>query len=93
MPYPNLNPHVDERGIGYTAPAVGAAAVTPSDSTDLPRIARALYVGVSGNISVICEDGGTAVTFTGLSAGQILPVRVKRVRSTSTTATSIVALY
>lgn len=93
MPYPYLDPHVDPRGIGYTAPAVGAAAVTKSDSADLPRIARALYVGGAGNVSVICEDGGTAVVFVGLAAGQILPVRVKRVRSTDTTATSIVALY
>mgnify|MGYP000423270161 CR=1 FL=1 len=93
MAYPYNNPHVDPNGVGYTAPAIGAAAVTPSDSADLPRIARALYIGVSGNVSVICEDGGAAVTFSNLSAGQILPLRVKRVRSTSTTATSIVALY
>jgi len=93
MAYPYNNPHVDPNGVGYTAPAIGAAAVTPSDSADLPRLARALYVGSNGAISVICEDGGAAVTFSNLTAGQILPLRIKRVRSTGTTATNIVALY
>ena len=75
-----------------TAPAEGAVAVTPSDSTDLTYMARALYIGGAGNVNVDVADG-TTVVFAGLSAGTILPVRVKRVRSTSTTATNIVALY
>ena len=75
-----------------TAPAEGAVAVTPSDSTDLTYMARALYIGGAGNVNVDVADG-TTVVFAGLAAGTILPVRVKRVRATSTTATNIVALY
>jgi hypothetical protein len=36
---------------------------------------------------------GTTLTFTGVQAGSILPIQVKRVYSTDTTATGIVALY
>lgn len=75
------------------APAVSAAAVTPNDSTDLATSpTRSLWVGGAGNINVDMADG-TTVLFSGLTAGTLLPVQVKRVRSTSTTATLIVALY
>ena len=69
-----------------------AAAVTPHDSNDLTETTRALWVGGAGNISVIME-GGETVTFVGVAAGTLLPVRVTRVRSTSTTATDILALW
>ena len=73
--------------------AVDAVAVTPNDSTDLdPGPCRALYIGGSGDVSIDIAEN-TAVVFVGLSAGQILPVQAVRVRSTSTTATNIVALY
>lgn len=72
-------------------PAEHAEAVTPSDSTDLVVVSRALYIGSGGNIAVVMASGA-AVTFVGLVTGSILPVRVSRVKSTSTTATSIVAI-
>lgn len=74
-----------------TVSAYDAAAVTPSDSVDI-RPTRALFVGVAGNIKVDMALG-TTLTFTDVQAGSILPVQVKRVYSTGTTATSIVALY
>jgi hypothetical protein len=77
---------------GLTSPADNAAAVTPSDSTDLAFTSRALYVGGVGNI-VVTMAGGGDVTFSAVPAGSILPVRVTRVKATSTTATSIVNLY
>jgi hypothetical protein len=77
---------------GLDSPALGAASVTPSDSTDLSTWARSLYVGGAGNINVVTVNGST-VLFSSVPAGFILPVRVKRVLSTSTTATNIVALY
>ena len=56
----------------YAAPAVGAAAVTPNDSTDLAiSPARALYIGGAGNISVDTAAGDT-VTFSGVTAGMVL---------------------
>ncbi len=74
------------------SPAEYAAAVTPNDNTDLTQLARGLYIGASGDVNVDLQDGGT-VLFVGLIGGTILPVRVRRVRNTSTTASSIVALY
>lgn len=73
-------------------PANEAEAVTPSDTTKLTGTTRALYIGVGGNVTVLMPDG-TTVLFVGLQSGTILPVRVRRVNSTATTATSIVALY
>lgn len=74
------------------SPAIYAGAVTTSDSTNLSSIARALYVGVGGNIAAVMPDDDV-VTFANVPAGSILPVRVKRVNATNTTASSIVALY
>jgi hypothetical protein len=68
------------------------SAVTPSDSTDFDSICRAIYVGGAGNVVAVRHDG-TAVTFTGVPAGTVLPIACRRINSTSTTATAIVALY
>lgn len=72
-------------------PAGRAEAVTPSDSTDLTYLSRALWIGVAGNVAVTMASGD-AVTFVGVAAGTLLPVRVSRVKSTGTTATSLVAV-
>lgn len=77
---------------GYNAPAENAFAVTPNDSTDLTHSSRALFVGGAGDVKVDTK-GGDTVTFVGVTAGAILPVRVTRVYATGTTATSIVAVY
>ena len=73
-------------------PANGAAGITPSNSADLPVYARAIYVGVGGNITVDMTDSGTNITFLAVPQGTILPVQVKRVYSTGTSATNLVAL-
>jgi hypothetical protein len=73
-------------------PASNAAAVTPNDSTDLAVTSRALFVGGAGNIAVTMA-GGQSITFTGVTAGAVLPIRVSRILSTGTTATSIVAVW
>lgn len=77
---------------GLDSPAENAAAVTPNDSADLATVARALWIGGAGDVSVITV-GGDTVTLAGATAGSIIPARVSRVRSTGTTATSIVALW
>jgi hypothetical protein len=66
------------------------AAVTPSDSTVLS--CRSLYVGGAGSVAVMGLGDSVATTFVGVPAGTILPVAVKRVMATGTTATNIVAL-
>lgn len=72
------------------------SAVTPSDTVDITTrggaYPRGLYVGVGGDVVVVTQ-GNTAVTFKAVPTGTTLPVRVRRVNATSTTATDIVALY
>lgn len=75
-----------------TEPARDAAAVTPSDSAQISPVARALYVGGSGDIKLVTEEG-TTVTFQDIVAGSILPVKATKVFATDTTATNIVALF
>lgn len=68
-------------------------AVTPSDTTNFTQgVTRGVYVGGAGNVVCVKEDG-TTVTFTGALAGVVYPIRCKRINSTSTTATSLVALF
>ncbi len=63
--------------------------VTPDDSNDL-TVAGILYIGGAGNVKVTGLKSGT-VTLVGVPAGTWLNfIRVKRVRSTGTTATNIV---
>lgn len=75
-----------------TAPASGFAAITISDSVDLTYVTRAVYVGGAGNL-VAVDEQNNPVTFTGVTAGTVLPIRVRRVNLTSTTATALVALW
>ena len=74
-----------------TVPAFGAASVTPNDSTDIATC-RSVYVGGAGAMKVTMADD-TTVTFSGLLAGAVYPFQAKRIWSTGTTATNIVALY
>ena len=71
--------------------AEGAAAVTPSDSTELGPC-KALYVGsAGGNVVVQMPGRDVSITFTAVPIG-ILPVSARRVMA-ATTSTNIVALY
>lgn len=72
--------------------ATGAFAVTPNDSTNLAQPARALWIGGAGNVAVVLNNGGAAVTFQNVPSGSLLPVQAFRVMSTNTTATNILAL-
>ncbi len=77
----------------FAAPADEAAAVTPSDTVDLAVPTRGLYVGGAGNLSVEMKTTGSAIVFTGVPQGSVLPIAVTRVNATLTTATAIVALF
>jgi hypothetical protein len=66
--------------------------VTPATGVPFPwGIARALYIGGAGNVTLCPLDSATVVTFSGLAAGTILPVMCQGVDATST-ATLIIAL-
>lgn len=76
----------------FSDPAGHAAALTLHDTNELAYYSRGLYVGGAGNLKVTTVNG-EAVTFVGVPAGTILPVRAKIVWSTGSTATSVVALW
>ena len=76
-------------------------AITKSDTINIGEITAddgnallpdAVYVGGAGNVVAVAEDGSTA-TFTAVVAGTVLLIPPKRVNSTSTTATAMIALY
>ena len=78
-------------------PAVKFLAVVPDNDNDLfdasgVVLTRAVYIGGHGNLSFINHEGNS-VTLTGCVAGTYLPIQVKRINSTGTTATNIVAFY
>ena len=78
-------------GMKVHASGVNFAAVTKSDTT--PVTCTALYIGGAGDVTLAQSVGGTAVAFTGLSAGSILPVALKNgTVNAATTATGIVKL-
>lgn len=92
MPY-DASHDLHATGGKTDAPASQVVAVTPSDSTDLTHYATALYVGTAGNVAVIPINNadGAPVTFTAHASGY-MPVRVRRVLATGTTASNILAL-
>jgi hypothetical protein len=86
-----FNPHSTFAETATEVPAAHAATITPADS-DLDDVTRAVYVGGAGDLAVQML-GGEIVTFVAVPAGSLLPIRVKQIRSTNTTATSIVSLF
>ena len=64
----------------------------PSNTALLTQVSRAIYVGAAGDISAELASG-TQVTFTAVPAGMILPLRLRKIRATGTTAQNIVALW
>ena len=80
------------RTLSQTSPALWIRSVSPNDDQDLPEgIARSLFVGVAGTVSVV-DGSGTTVEIVS-AASQYHPVHVARVRATGTTAGGILALY
>ena len=73
-------------------PAEEFDAITPADGTVLEKPTRGLYLGGGGDVTVDSMEG-VQVTFVGLAAGQIHPIRCTRVYATGTTATDIVGVY
>lgn len=75
--------------------AMGLVAITPSDTVDLTRVTRALWVGVGGDLKVTLVDG-TTDELRNIPSGSLLPIAVKRVYATGQTgtlATYVKALY
>jgi len=73
-------------------------AVSPDNAVNFVPYATkglltsALYVGGAGSV-VAVDENGEATTFVAVPVGTFLPIAVKRVNATGTTATNLVACY
>src|SRR6476646_6676423 len=81
-------------GVGVLNQALGARAVTKSDTTVI-QTTRALFIGDAAacNIALILSGDSAAVTFSNVQPGEVLPFSAFKVMSTNTTCATIVALY
>lgn len=73
-----------------TAQVYAVYAMSPQSTIGNPGCF--LYVGGTGNVSVV-TIGGDIIVFNGVPAGTTLPIQVLRLRATGTTATLINALW
>lgn len=95
VPNVHITGGVPTSGIGFSyrlGPAYNRYwAIVPSDTVDELTTTDAVYVGGTGDVAAV-EENGTVVIFTAVPVGTILDVKAKRVNSTSTTATFLVSL-
>lgn len=82
----------ENAGTSLDSPASRAEAISPHDTNPLGTPTRAIYVGGTGDVVLRAIGSAADVTFKAVPAGSVLPVRASHVRSTSTTATHLVAL-
>lgn len=81
LPY---SPHA----IGVSGPAQAALVITPSDTTDLDELIRAITIGTTGGaLSYVNWEGDTCTTDF-LPVGTY-PLLARRVRATGTSATGL----
>ncbi len=84
-----MNPFAN-RAASLSGPAHDALPVIPNDSSDLPHVSVGLYVETGGAIVIDTVSGATRTVL--VADFSILPVGVRRVRATGTTASGIHAL-
>ena len=81
---------------GSDSGAYGAISVTPSDTQEINNVqghsVRWLMTGTDGDVSVVFEDG-SEILLRNLISGVMYPLHIKQIKSTSTTATNIVAMF
>ncbi len=84
-----INPF-ENRAVSLQGPATDIHPVTPDDSANLQAVAIALYVQTGGTVSFETVAGGERQLE--VPDFSILPVGVRRVNATGTTASGIHAL-
>lgn len=80
------------RADAISAPAQYGFAISPSDVADLAAETRGLWVGASGDLALVLASGDE-VTIAGAVGGSLLPLRVRRVKASGTTAAQLVGIY
>jgi len=81
-----------QAGVSMLFPVKHAFAIAASNDDDLAVVTRGLYLGTAGDVK-LTTAGGDTVTFKGLAAGIIHPIRATRVFATGTTAADILGVY
>lgn len=85
----------------FTLQAFNAQVVTPNDNADLVLSGGAitgidngalLYIGTGGTLT-ITTIGGQTVTLTNVGNGSYVPIQVRKVFATGTSALGIIALF
>jgi hypothetical protein len=76
---------------GLSQPSMISVALTAADTDYTQGVARGLYVGASGNVTIMNVDG-TTCEFLSVPSGTILPVMSIQLRA-ATTATNVVGLF
>lgn len=88
--------HLDQSfvitGLSQSA-ATNALQITPNDSVDLPQATRAIYIGGSGTLTVMFNGTNSIVTYPAVAAGSSLPISVRRVYASGTSATGLVGMW
>ena len=75
-----------------TYQAIKAVSITADTDNDLAIIGALIFVGTGGNLEVTTVSGDTVI-YKNLPDAYTLPVQVRRVKATNTTATDIIAQY
>lgn len=94
MPYDRgSDPYADGGSAGIARQGSRVVAVTPDDNTDLTTYAKALYIGVAGDVEIIAvgDSDASPHIFKNHPVGYML-CQVRRVRAAGTTATNILGL-
>jgi len=76
----------------HTSPGSYALVIAPSDGTPLPEVTRGIYVGTAGDLTVVFAGDTAPVTLVGVPGGSLLPISVRAVKATGTTASNLVAV-
>jgi len=75
----------------FDAPASDGFQITPDDITELVEVTRGLYIGSAGTVVAVLASGNE-VTLANIPSGTLLPMRVKQIKTTGTTAGLMVGL-
>ena len=78
------------RAASTSGPATDIVPVIPDDTTDLNEVAMALFIETGGTLRIVTRRGETRDVE--VDDQLLLPVAVRRVMATGTTATGVHAL-
>lgn len=75
-----------------TYQAIKAVSITADNDNDLDIIGAIIFVGTGGDLEVTTVSGDTVI-YKNLPDAYTLPVQVRRVKATNTTAQDLIAQY